>query len=292
MAHSKFSQKINYLIRSAWKNFTGFGFCCPSCACRSGKIVDRKYLFTALRRCDNCKLLFRTPTTSEAESEAFYQKAYTEGFTTDMPDDESLDSYLRKGFSGTEKDYGIYLSILAVLGVQKGARMLDFGCSWGYGSWQFKKYGYVVESFEVSALRAKFATEKLDLIVHTDPSEINGMFDLFFSAHVLEHVPSVSKILKWAEDHLVPGGLFVAFTPNGTHAFREKSPKDWSKLWGMVHPNFLDDAYYRTRFMSQKYLLMSNPYDLNRISNFMSNNSDCFGETSLDGDELLVVVKK
>jgi hypothetical protein len=44
---------------------------------------------------------------------------------------------------------------------------------------------------------------------------------------------------------LKPGGLFIAFTPNGSAQFRHENERVWSQLWGMVHPNVLDDRYYR-----------------------------------------------
>src|SRR5687768_14606475 len=96
--------------------------------------VDRKYLVTTLRRCRRCQLLFRAPTSTHEEQEAFYQEEYQQGFTTDLPDERTLSAYLTSEFRGGEKDYTAYLRVLDALGVLPGQRLFDFGCSWGYGS--------------------------------------------------------------------------------------------------------------------------------------------------------------
>jgi Transposase domain (DUF772) len=45
---------------------------------------------------------------------------------------------------------------------------------------------------------------------------------------------------------LSPQGLFIAFVPNGSEAFKRTSP-DWTHLWGEVHPNFIDDIWAARR---------------------------------------------
>jgi hypothetical protein len=57
---------------------------------------------------------------------------------------------------------------------------------------------------------------------------------------------------------LKPGSIFVSFTPNGSAAFREASP-DWSKLWGDVHPNFLDDVFLDRSFRRSPRAIGSSP---------------------------------
>ena len=171
------SEKLAYLASSVRKTLSGTGFSCPSCGCKSAELVRRKYLVTALRRCGDCRLLFRTPTTSTAENQAFYQKDYTQGFTTDCPSDAALAELLKSGFAGSIRDYSAYVGILRAAGAAPGAapsdaaiakplRLFEFGCSWGYGSWQFAKPGFEVEAYEISEPRAKYAREKLGVKVH------------------------------------------------------------------------------------------------------------------------------
>lgn len=81
---------------------------------------------------------------------------------------------------------------------------------------------------------------------------------MFFSSHVLEHAPSVREALDFGLGLLKPGGLLVAITPNGSRDFQAKAADEWNKLWGLVHPNFLDSTFYEHRFSQGKYLLQTN----------------------------------
>lgn len=247
-------------------------------------------MVTQLMRCDECGLLFRVPTTSVGENAKYYQARYRQGFTTDMPEADELARLLETKFTGTEKDYSRFDGIFAALGVNKGARIFDFGCSWGYGSWQLRRFGYEVESYEISRPRADYARERLGCHVVSDLPEVKSGFDVFFSSHVLEHVPSIRDAIDFAMSILRPGGLFVAFTPNGSSAFREQSPSNWQKLWGLVHPNFLDEEYYRRQFSDQAYLLASDPYDLEAIGAWGARRDEQ-RVLQLAGEELMCAVR-
>lgn len=285
-------QKIKYLATCIRKQYAHEGFSCPSCGHSDSVGVDRKYLVTALRRCKHCQLLFRTPTTTSEENASFYQKKYTQNFVTDLPSDEQLETYISRGFLDTERDYSTYIDIVRRANGTNGNKVFDFGCSWGYGSWQFRQRGFEVESFEISASRAEFAKNKLGLKVHSSLSEVSGPFDIFFSSHVLEHVPSVKEAIDFGFSILKPGGLFVAVTPNGSADFRKKSPGAWHKLWGLVHPNFLDDIFYRSIFVGNPIFLSSDPYPIQEIENWGINQHETYISDKLSGEELLVIVKK
>jgi len=282
-------QKLRYLSSSALKTFRPETRVCPSCGRAGGPPVARKYLVTALRRCGHCGLLFRTPTTSEAENAAFYQEDYTQEMTTEMPGREHLDGMLRDSFVGTEKDYSSYLRLLEVLGCRPGDRLLDFGGSWGYGSWQFRKAGYQPVCYEISRPRAEYARRELGIDAYHRLEQLpEGGFDIFFSAHVFEHLPSVEKGFELAKSKLRKGGLFVAFTPNGSQAYRDRCPEGWQQLWGFLHPNFLDEAYYRRHF--PRALLASRPYDLEALRKLVAQGAFP-GSLSLAGDELMMAVR-
>lgn len=240
--------KVDYLIRSIAHRPRPSRHLCPNCGGREAMLVERKLLVTDLRRCGACKLMFRTPTDEPAEAAAFYNAGYAQGFTTDTPDPDTLEKLKALRFAGTEKDYSYYIDVVRQLGAPSGARLFDFGCSWGYGSYQFAQAGFETLSYEISAPRRQYGVDNLGVHAVTDfeawaksPAATNSQ-DVFFSAHVLEHVPSPTKIIELARRVLKPGGLFVAFFPNGSEPFRRVSPA-WSKLWGEVHPNFLDEVY-------------------------------------------------
>jgi ubiquinone/menaquinone biosynthesis C-methylase UbiE/transcription elongation factor Elf1 len=281
--------KLNYLLTCASKLATKDRFYCPSCGFENAETVSRKYVVTSLRRCGRCALLFRAPTTTSAENAAFYQESYRQGFTSDTPTDEALRELLANNFAGSEKDYTTYIKVLAALGGKPGDRLLDFGCSWGYGSWQLKKHGYDVVAFEISKPRCRYAREKLNVAARDNLAGLTeNEFDIFFSAHVLEHVPAIADVFAYAQKKLKKGGLFLAFTPNGSEAYRNRPDGSWNQLWNMVHPNFLDDQFYKRAFPN--VLLASDPYDYTMISQRWSSGK-MSPSLKLDGEELMAAVK-
>lgn len=285
-------QKLKYFTTCLKKHFARTGFSCPSCGCNVSEMVDRKYLVSSLHRCNQCQLLFRVPTTTADENKSFYQISYKQGYTTDMPGDNELTAYLNKAFLGTERDYSTYINIVQKANGTNGKKVFDFGCSWGYGSWQFMQNGFDVESFEISVARAEFAKNKLGIKVHTTLSTVKDKFDIVFSSHVLEHVPSVQETIAFSFSILKPGGIFVAVTPNGSTDFRKKSHVAWHKLWGMVHPNFLDVNFYKSFFSESPIFLTSNPYPMQKIEVWGITQSERFISEKLCGEELLMIVKK
>lgn len=285
--------KTAYSLNSAWNLIRRKGLACPSCGALKSTKIKRKYLVMTLMRCNSCKLLFRVPTTNPTENENFYQRTYQQGFTTEMPSLAALSKLKSLKFQNTEKNYTHYIDILNALGLKKNSRILDFGCSWGYGSWQFKQGGYDVQSFEISRPRCEYAIRHMNVDATWNLDDLRGPFDVFFSSHVIEHVPSVKETILLAEKLLKPGGYFVAFTPNGSNAYRELSPSSWKHAWSIVHPNLLDEEYYEHTFRNTSFIIGSNPYDTNAIM-VWAQEANCSPKQkvlSLDGNELLCIAK-
>lgn len=250
-----------YFAWAAGRRLSGSATACPSCGAAQLRIIRRKLLVTALVRCEKCRLLYRIPTDQPHASAAFYEEEYTSGFTTDCPSREELSRMLTEKFVGTPKDFSGRIRFLEALGVSPGARMLDFGASWGYGTWQLREAGFDVEGYEIGASRARYARECVGVQVHDQAEAIRGRFDVFFSCHVLEHLPDPTVAFRMAQEYLRPQGLFVAFTPNGSSAYRNRDERRYHKHWGHVHPVYLDDEFYATAFAEAPKLLSSSPYD-------------------------------
>src|ERR1043165_2018618 len=119
---------------------------CPACSSLDTQFIARKYLVTSLYRCERCELMFRVPKNEPGRAERFYQQEYKQGFTSDCPVPEELSRLVACSFAGKPKDYSGYIRFLAAAGVTPGSTIYDFGCSWGYGSWQLQKAGYDVLS--------------------------------------------------------------------------------------------------------------------------------------------------
>jgi SAM-dependent methyltransferase len=119
---------------------------------------------------------------------------------------------------------------------------------------------------------------------------ISGGFDAFFSSHVLEHLNSPRKAIRLACQLLKPGGLFLAFTPNGSlvragslqhgHAYRSS--------WGLVHPTLPDEVFYSAEFAGHPMLCCSDPYDLNAFKSWNQAESRV---CNVGGAELMVAVR-
>ena len=288
--------KFKYLLICLKKFLTKKGLDCPSCKSNENLIVDKKYFITSLKRCENCMLLYRTPTTTIEENKDFYQEEYTQGFTTDCPNDDKLNELISNNFRNTEKDYSKIIEILNILDLKSNtdvSSLFDYGCSWGYGSYQLKKI-FNVKSYEISAPRAKYARDKLGVNIINE-SELDSLknndnkLDFFFMSHVLEHVPNPSETLDLGLKLLKKGGYIVSFTPNGSMENKKINSK-WSQLWGMVHPNFIDEKFYEKFFKNNIYYIGSSKYNLKNIHNFTKNNQNYIDD--LSGGELMIIVKK
>ena len=285
--------KLRFFFSSILKLVTRTGMACPSCGSQQSKHVKRKYLVTSLRRCSTCRLLFRVPTTSASESKEFYQRNYQQGFTTKMPASQELRQLIRTKFKNTEKDYSHYIRVLKALDLNRRTRLLDYGCSWGYGSWQLQQAGYSVQSYEISRPRCEYAKKYMGIDAKWDIDGLEGPFDIFFSAHVLEHVLAMGDVISLAVKLLKPGGRFVAFTPNGSDVYRKTHPWQWQRSWGLVHPNLIDEEYYEFIFNDMPFLVASSPYDSNAIKEWACIEDLKRNQKVLDlsGKELLCVVK-
>ncbi|HYW73832.1 MAG TPA: class I SAM-dependent methyltransferase [Pyrinomonadaceae bacterium] len=243
-----------------------------------------------MRRCRKCSLQFRTPTTSEKENYSFYQRDYSQGFTTELPTPEELDGLKRNQFQGSERDYSPALRILRALGCQPGERLLDYGCSWGYGSWQLAQAGYQVAGLEISVPRCEYAKQNLSVDAYDDPKKLEGPFDIFFSSHVIEHLPSPLEFLEFADSIVRPGGWIVILAPNGSQHFRARSATEWDHLWGMLHPNFVDEVFFQHVFTDSLFM-SSGEHDLTGLQQW-ARDPQAIQLMNLEGSELLAVTRR
>jgi len=183
-------------------------------------------------------------------------------------------------FKGTQKDYSVYINCLRSIPIRSGSTILDFGCSWGYGSWQLTQAGYTVYSCEISQPRAAYAAQKLNCDIR-DPRSLPEKVGCVFSAHVIEHLTNPRELWTLAREVLKPGGKVVTFCPNGS-PLREHD-KNYHKWWGQVHPLLISPEALKRMgqefgFTARSY---SSPYDLVKIA--------AGEEGDQTGEELLVI---
>ena len=232
-------QKIMFFLDS-FSKIRNQDFSCPSCLSLATRRIHQKMIVVSLYECMECGLRFRVPKDRIEDTIRFYQSDYDAGFTTDLPADDELERLLLADFKVGEKDFSEYIRVLDAAGVQKGEKILDFGASWGYGSWQLRKAGFDTYSYEVSRHRAAYAKSKLQCLVVENLESIEGRMDCVFSSHVIEHLPDPGVFWKTADQVLKPGGKVVCFVPNGEPGLEKKYGKKlYHQLWGQVHPLLL-----------------------------------------------------
>jgi SAM-dependent methyltransferase len=258
---------------------------CPACGSTGSWIVRRKYGVTALRECRSCALRFRTPKDDPGVPETFYaDEVYKQGFTTDLPSDAELQAMLANKFAGTEKDFTYRIDVLRAAGLKPGGRILDFGCSWGYGSWQMRQAGFEVISYEIGRERARYAKEKLQCNMIADLESLDQPVDCFFSSHVIEHLPNPRIMFDAADKALCPGGLLVCFAPNGAVEREKRDFANYHQNWNKVHPLMLTPGFMRGEASRRGFEycnVYSNPATLCDI--------EAHRDGNLAGDELLAI---
>ena len=120
-------------------------------------------------------------------------------------------------------------------------------------------------------------------------SNLDGTFDVFFSNHVMEHVPSPTKCIVLAKRLTKAGGLFIAVTPNGSLGFREREPRSWHRFWGKVHPNLISDRFWAQSFSKEDHFIGSLPSSISAAEVWASCGGQIRGEQS--DSELLCVAR-
>lgn len=283
--------RISYLAKSALRYFSSKS--CPSCGGHNVEIVDTKYIVTRLFKCKNCLQLFRHPNDSFEFNIRFYQKDYCQrGITTDLPSAQELESLKVNDFNG--KNASLYIAIFLELfteTVPGNIKLVDYGCSWGYQTFQFLKKGFDCSAFEISKPRAEYGNLQLGLSIKTDPSELPRNNHIFFSCHVIEHVPSPRQMVEFGIDRLQRGGFFIAESPNGSDAFKKSKPELFHMLWGQVHPNMLTAEFYSKIFSRLPHFITTSPFDnvTTQLHEWDMKNNKIL---DLSGSELLVIARK
>jgi SAM-dependent methyltransferase len=239
--------------------------------------------------CQNCHLYFRYPVDKKETNAAFYQTEYKEKdkITTDLPDKPMLDRMIREGFQTANKNGDRYLNLFARLfpGV-KSLNIIDYGCSWGYLTYQFKQAGHRVQGYEISEPRADYGRKNLDVEIFSDENRMSGSNHIFFSSHVIEHHPDIRGMIRLAKSLLINGGYFIAFCPNGSPAYRERFPQAFHRAWGKVHPNYLSAGFYEHVFKDNPCYIGSSPIKPDKIGPLEKQEIQV---DDLSGEELFVI---
>ena len=262
---------------------------CPFCGSSRTVVIDSKAVFARLFECSDCHLYFRHPKDSKEASWIFYQNDYEEtDITRNIPAGAQLEEFKKSSFLNSGKDYSDRIQIIKLLCHQDTPiKVVDYGCSWGYASYQFLKVGFSVQSFEISKPMVERGNSLLGLDIKNDVDLLLPDNDVFFSAHVIEHVTDLVEFFQIAKKLLKKGGLMITYCPNGSDDFRSRKPEDFHSIWGMVHPNYLNVDFFKYVFKDVPYLITSSPYKNLDVFGGWNKFDQVVADTS--GDELLAV---
>lgn len=255
-------------------------------------MIDHKYFITKLFKCEVCKLNFRYPVDSKEFLNNFYQSSYQACYSnetlsiTEFPSDDLLKKLMKDNFSD-KRNHVVYIHALLKTYT---ARVLDYGCSWGYSVHHLKQAGYDAEGFEISRPRAEFG-KKIGVTIHCQTETVGNGLDLIMSNHAIEHIPVISEFIRFSSSKLKEDGIFVAFCPNGSQEYREREPAIFHVNWGFLHPNYLDVSFASQLFRNNPYLILTGDwnYDINELAAWDGKSQKTSAYKS--GKELLIVSK-
>ncbi|MBZ5698577.1 MAG: class I SAM-dependent methyltransferase [Acidobacteriia bacterium] len=267
---------------------------CPYCGPSSTlRLIHRKKLIMDILQCETCHLIIRWPTDTPQEHDLYYQQEFAEDSPqVILPTPEELRALVQNDFLGSPLDINHKIRVLKAL--RPAGRVLDFGCSWAYGTYQFQRHGFDATGFEISKPRADHGRKNLGQKVIDSYEELHALppasFDIIFTNHVVEHLPGIRNSLSLLAGLLSKDGFVFHVLPNFTGK-RAKSGF-WLKWIGEDHPiaptiDFFEYAIPRSGLLSPVF--GSSPFDENLIAALTGQPGAML---STDGDELLVYAHK
>ena len=149
---------------------------------------------------------------------------------------------------------------------------MDYGCSWGYGTWQLKKAGFDALGFEVSKTRASFGRKKLGLKILDEIADLGKLqdesFHAIFTNHALEHLPNLFGIFDTFRNLLKVNGYLMIFVPNCIGLDNKKvfnSKKSYA--FGEKHSLALDRYFFEINLPKHGFEVkcVSSPYDIKNL---------------------------
>jgi 2-polyprenyl-3-methyl-5-hydroxy-6-metoxy-1,4-benzoquinol methylase len=275
--------KSQFLMKTLVKYATLQSTSCPYCDCERTSIVQWKNGIWQLRQCAECSLNFRFPKDDPEENVSFYQKSYRQENVTDLPREEDISFHISDRFRSVGRDLTTHLGTMRAM-VPAGRRILDYGCSWGYGVYQLSEAGYDATGFEISRPRVDYGQRTLHVNLTSDIDSLPSQgFDAIYSAHVLEHIPTPKIALTTFQRLLKPGGKLFLYVPNCSGDQAKRLGVKWGQMINEKHVLALTAEFFHKNLPEHGFSteFSSSPYE--KSPQAFPKNWD------LSGEELLVV---
>lgn len=214
---SRFTRaKVRFAFWMAKRRLFRASLSCPYCrAATDLQLIGRKRWIMRIIRCRRCSLIFRHPLETEEEARAYYEEDYR-SLASDLPSPVEAERLRSQDFKGSIFDQE--WKILTLERSLSAGKVLDYGCSWGYGVHQLVRHGFEAVGFELSRTRVDFGRRNLGVFLTADIDRLiadeGGTFDAVYSNHVVEHLGvSVRPAFEHLRMLLRPGGLLFLIVP-------------------------------------------------------------------------------
>lgn len=287
MNNINWSNRLNVL----YGIFSGQSKNCPWCNSLKTRYFGRNAILSHVRVCDDCHLIFRWPKQNNNFNLDFYQKKYSvfhSSAVTNLPTIELINEYKKNNFVNSPRDFNIYVELVKKLGV---TNILDYGCSWGYGAYQFYQSGINAVGFEISKPRAAFGREHLGVTIYDSEPDILGSqkkFDCIFSSHVLEHLPTPKIAFDFFHKVSKPSTIWIIEVPNCGGFNANALGLNWGPFSSSIHPlSYTSDFFvnYFSTFAGNLHLT-SKPFKPSQVADSFKMSPSNY---SLDGDDLICI---
>lgn len=198
-----------------------------------------------VRRCRACGLTQLNPLPSDEALRALYEdEAYFESSESD------------RGYGRYAEQEAEYLATFAeeVRHIQRfmppPARLLDFGCGYGYFMRAAAEAGFDVWGIDLAERAVEEARRHFpDRVFPGTLDEVTqlekGSFDVIFASHLIEHIPRPAPFVQDLSEYLRPGGLLVFVTPNCASLLARVSGPRWVSFKIPEHVTYFNPATMR-----------------------------------------------
>lgn len=191
---------------------------CPVCAGTASRVWYRPRPYT-IRQCLTCTHGFVDPMPSEAELDELYRDQ-TDDSLLGNGMSRQLVSYLDGNTGRYESFYGYRLDALKRAGIEKSARVLDYGCAIGAFVRTLALAGYERGAgYDVAENIVAEGRDRWGLDLHSGDRQTyfaaqRGRFDVVHCANVFEHLRTPAQALDELSALLVPRGHVIISVPN------------------------------------------------------------------------------
>jgi len=195
---------------------------CPACGAAAARARVRHVRpADALVVCPRCQCMYANPQpTPEELAELYKREYYNEANTLRGGLREEEQARNRELHRTVLRDLlRRHPRALAARAGQRRGRALDYGCGPGYFLAECREAGFQVAGIEFSEIAARYARERLNLEVATEPDQAleqlpAGSYRLVTAWQVLEHTRRPRQVLERLSASLAPGGVLCLTVPN------------------------------------------------------------------------------